>query len=179
MKTDEGPAKVAELIGVLRAIVVATAVTIVIVHHDVKPTRDGQDQRRRGQRASGGDWFAGCECPVHVERVSDHETLVYPQDYKFSADPAPFTFTCDVEDGLIARLVGTDITSERAPQALRAKEPTALTKPALEVTFRNLSARSQWLEVASSAIPPPPSLSFFGGCVHSFSSSPSLILTLG
>src|SRR5437762_13084882 len=117
MKTDEGPAKVAELIGVLRAIVVATAVTIVIVHHDVKPARDGQDHRRRGQRASGGDWFAGCECPVHVERLGERETLVYPQDYKFADDPAPFTFTCDVADGLITRLMGVDTSSDHADRA--------------------------------------------------------------
>jgi len=116
-KTDEGPTKVRELIGVLRSIVIAAGVTIVIVHHDVKPQREGQDQRRRGQRASGGDWFAGCECLVHVERVSERESLVFPQDYKFSGDPAPFTFACHVEDGLIARLVGTDLTTEGAERA--------------------------------------------------------------
>lgn len=116
-KTDEGPAKVRELIGVLRSIVLGADVTIIIVHHDIKPTRDGQDQRRRGQRASGGDWFAGCECPVHVERVDGTETLVYPQDYKFSTDPAPFTFTCDVAGGLVTRLVGADTSTAQAERA--------------------------------------------------------------
>jgi hypothetical protein len=116
-KTDEGPSKVRELIAVLRSIVNATGVSIVIVHHDVKPPTNGQDQRRRSQRASGGDWFAASECPVHVEKISAHESLVFPEDYKFGTDPAPFTFTCHVEDGLITRLIGIDTTSEHAEKA--------------------------------------------------------------
>jgi AAA domain len=117
VKTDEGPAKVRELIAVLRTIVTTAGVTIIIVHHDIKPAATGQDQRRRGQRASGGDWFAGCECPVHVERVGEHETLVYPQDYKFSADPAPFTFTCELDGPLVKSLRGRDTTTQHAETA--------------------------------------------------------------
>jgi hypothetical protein len=116
-KTDEGPTKVRELIAVLRRIVTTAGVTIVMVHHDIKPPQNGQDQRRRSQRASGGDWFAACECPVHVERVGARESLVFPEDYKFTADPAPFTFTCRIEDGLITHLEGADSTSEHAEQA--------------------------------------------------------------
>jgi len=115
--TDEGPAKVRELTSVLRLIVSRTGVSIVIVHHDVKPPTTGQDQRRRSQRASGGDWFAACECPVHVEKTGARESLVFPEDYKFTADPAPFTFTCTVVDGLITHLVGTDTTTETAERA--------------------------------------------------------------
>lgn len=135
-KTDEGPAKVRELIAVLRSIVDQASVTIVIVHHDVKPARDGQDQRRLGQRASGGDWFAGSECPVHVDRVNGRESMVFPQDYKFASDPAPFTVTCDVADNLITRLVGTSTTTDHAEQAgprgkildwLRANGPVSKT----------------------------------------------------
>lgn len=113
-KTDEGPAKVRELIAVLRSIVIAAEVTIVIVHHDIKPARDGQDQRRRGQRASGGDWFAASECPVHVERVGKSESLFFPEDFKFTDDPAPFVFSLEIENGLVVRLVGADTTSEQA-----------------------------------------------------------------
>jgi len=58
VKTDEGPTKVRELTAVLRTLVTQTGVTIAIVHHDTKPPATGQDQRRRSQRASGGDWFA-------------------------------------------------------------------------------------------------------------------------
>jgi hypothetical protein len=116
-KTDEGPAKVRELIAVLRRIVTTAEVTVIIVHHDVKPPTTGQDQRRRSQRASGGDWFAGCECPVHVEKIGANESLVFPEDYKFTADPAPFTFTCETAGGLVTRLVGVDTTSENAERA--------------------------------------------------------------
>src|SRR5437667_4459652 len=116
-KTDEGPSKVRELVAVLRTIVNATGVAIVIVHHDTKELTSGQDQRRRSQRASGGDWFAACECPVHVEKLGDDESLVYPQDFKFSADPAPFTFRCVLDGRLIKSLVGTDTTSESAETA--------------------------------------------------------------
>jgi hypothetical protein len=116
-KTDEGPAKVRELTKVLRDIVTTAGVSIVIVHHDVKPPSNGQDQRRRGQRASGGDWFAACECPVHVEKTGPRESLMFPEDFKFSADPAPFTFICDIADGLITRIMGADTTSENAERA--------------------------------------------------------------
>jgi putative DNA primase/helicase len=116
-KTDEGPAKVRELIAVLRTIVTAADVTIVVVHHDIKPPQTGQDQRRRSQRASGGDWFAGCECPVHVEKIGALESLIFPEDYKFAADPPPFTFTCEIADGLVARLVGVDTTTDHAERA--------------------------------------------------------------
>jgi hypothetical protein len=113
--TDEGPAKVRELTAVLRSIINRAGVSIVIVHHDVKPLQTGaQDPRRRGQRASGGDWFAASECPVHVERLNDRESLVFPQDYKFAADPAPFTFTCEIRDRLIVRLVGVDTSTHDA-----------------------------------------------------------------
>lgn len=116
-KTDEGPAKVRELIAVLRAIVTTTGASIVIVHHDVKPMTNGQDQRRRSHRASGGDWFASTEAPIHVERVGERESLVYPQDYKFSSDPAPFTFRCVVRDELVVRLVGEDTSTDHAERA--------------------------------------------------------------
>jgi primase/DNA polymerase family protein/AAA domain-containing protein len=116
-KTDEGPAKVRELMAVLRAIVTQARVTLVIVHHDIKPPTAGQDLRRRGQRASGGDWFAGSECPVHVERLSATQTLVYPQDYKFAADPAPFTFTCLLDGPLVRQVLGQNTTTDLAETA--------------------------------------------------------------
>jgi hypothetical protein len=115
--TDEGPAKVRELTSVLRSIVTETGVSIVIVHHDVKPPSTGQDQRRRSQRASGGDWFSACESPVHVGKLNQRESLVFPEDYKFSFDPAPFTFKTEITNGLITRLVGTDTDTGYAERA--------------------------------------------------------------
>jgi len=116
-KTDEGPTKVRELTRVLRLIVTQAGVSVLVVHHDVKPPRDGQDQRRRTQRASGGDWFAACECPLFVEKLSAHESLVFPEDFKFGTDPAPFTFTCQIQDKLIVKLIGIDTTIEHAETA--------------------------------------------------------------
>lgn len=155
-KTDEGPAKVRELVAVLRAIVSASGVSIVIVHHDVKPPSNGQDQRRRSQRASGGDWFAASECPVHVERVGVRDSLVFPEDYKFTGDPAPFTFTCQTEDGLITRLIGTDTTTEHAERAgLRGKVVDWLTVhgPASKTAMQKAGlARWEALEPVVSAL---------------------------
>jgi len=116
-KVDEGPAKVRELIAVLRRLVTESGVTIAVVHHDIKPPQVGTDQRRRSQRASGGDWFAACECPVHVERTGESESLVFPQDYKFSADPTPFTFSCVLDGRLIRALVGTPTSPDGAETA--------------------------------------------------------------
>jgi len=118
-KADEGPGKVAELIRALRRIITEAGVSIVMVHHDVKPARDGQDTRALGHRASGGDWFAASECPVHVEKLNGRESLLRPQDYKFTQDPAPFVLTCEFSPGakLIRKLTGTDTTTEAAATA--------------------------------------------------------------
>lgn len=116
-KTDEGPSKVREISHVLRRFVSELGVTVLIVHHDVKPSRDGQDTRRRSHRASGGDWFALCECPIHVEQVGRDETLVFPSDYKFSRDPAPFTFKVVFDGPLISKMVGRDTSVESAARA--------------------------------------------------------------
>lgn len=135
-RTDEGPGKVRAATAVLRSIVTRAGVTIVLVHHDTKPPQSGQDQRRRSQRASGGDWFAASECPVHIERTGVSESLVYPQDYKFAADPEPFTFTCRVQGKHITRMVGADVSTDTAERAgirgkvldwLRANGPASKT----------------------------------------------------
>jgi hypothetical protein len=110
-----------DLTKVLRRLVLEAGVTIAIVHHDIKPPV-GEDPRRRGHRASGGDWFAAGDCPLHVERIDRETTLVYPQDYKLGDDPAPFTMRLVVEDGVVIRLDGKDQTTADAEQAgLRGK----------------------------------------------------------
>jgi len=116
-KSDAGPDKVRELIAELQALIRRAGVTIIIVHHDVKPPVTGQDQRRRSQRASGGDWFAGCECPVHVEKIGERTSLVFPTDYKFGDDPAPFEFSYTVEQGLITGFTAVERTKEDAERA--------------------------------------------------------------
>lgn len=52
-----------------------------------------------------------------MEKVGARESLIFPEDYKHTADPAPFTFTCDVERGLVIRLVGVDTTTAHAERA--------------------------------------------------------------
>jgi hypothetical protein len=123
---DEGPVKVARLMGVLRQIARATGVTIVIVHHDTKPPTQGEDQRRRSYRASGGDWFAGSECLLFVERLDAHTSMVLPMDYKFSADPKPFQVGLLVEGtgkaSQVIGLQGQDVDADQAELAgARAK----------------------------------------------------------
>jgi hypothetical protein len=150
-KTDEGPVKVREFTAILRRIVSETGVSIIIVHHDVKPPVNGQDQRRRSQRASGADWFAVSECPVHVERVSGRESLVFPEDYKFTTDPAPFTFVCETDGELIARLVGVDTTAEHAERAgIRGKvlEWLRLNGPATKTTMKQ-AGLGRWETIES------------------------------
>jgi hypothetical protein len=113
---DEGPGRVA-LIPVLRQIIRQTGATIVIVHHDTKPRPDGHDTRSRSQRASGGDWFAAAECPISVEYVSATESLIWPNDYKFSSTPDPWTMTLTLADKVITRITGRDMTPAAAEHA--------------------------------------------------------------
>lgn len=90
---DKGPAEVRAVTMFLRRLSVEAACSVIIVHHDVKPLRGREeDTRRRGHRASGGDWFAACEAPIHVEKINDDASLVVPEDYKFSEDPDSFVF---------------------------------------------------------------------------------------
>ena len=60
---------------------------VVLVHHDVKPARDGKaDERPRAQRARGGGLLSISDAPIHFERISDDSTLLVPNLWKFSAD---------------------------------------------------------------------------------------------
>jgi hypothetical protein len=106
---DKGPAEVLAVTGFLRRLAVETGATIKIEHHDVKPPNTGRDERRRSHRASGGDWFAACECPVSFEQAGENTTLVVPEDYKLSTDPEPFTVRLETDDPRTptwARMVG-------------------------------------------------------------------------
>ena len=40
--------------------------------------------------------------------------MIYPEDYKHGSDPQPFTFTCVIENKLITKLQGKDVTPEAA-----------------------------------------------------------------
>jgi putative DNA primase/helicase len=114
---DKGPSEVRQITGFLRHLVVNTGATIAPVHHDVKPTAENRDQRRRGHKASGGDWFAAAECPIAFEQAGDNRTLVIPEDYKFSIDPQPFVFRLETDDPRTpncARVIGESCNAEDA-----------------------------------------------------------------
>lgn len=130
-KTDEGPAKVRELVAVLRAIVTLAGVTIVIVHHDVKPPANSPDQRRRSQRASGGDWFAACECPVHVEKIGARESLMFPETLHVHPPlPADIVTSIDVPAG-VARIARARERNRNCPAyACPASVETGVPHPA-------------------------------------------------
>jgi AAA domain/DnaB-like helicase N terminal domain len=115
--TDEGPTQVRTVMGVLRRLIAETGVSIVIVHHDIKPPVQGPDLRRRGQRASGGDWFAGAECPVHVERLTTRESLFFPEDFKFGPDPPAVSIELVLDGPYVAQLRGTLLGEGQAEQA--------------------------------------------------------------
>ena len=115
MNVDKGPAEVRAVTGFLRRLTVETGAAIMPVHHDVKPGADGRDDRPRGQRASGGDWFAAAECPIALERNGTSYSLVVPEAYKLSMDPTPFTFRLETDDQrapTTARLIGETANTE-------------------------------------------------------------------
>ena len=88
---DKGPADAAPTIRFLRALLAETCLrSLLIVHHDTKPARDGKDERARSERSSGGILLSAADCPIGFERLSDRAALVVPDRYKVSADPAPF-----------------------------------------------------------------------------------------
>jgi hypothetical protein len=117
INVDKGPAEVRAITAYLRRLCIETGATILLVHHDVKPPASTTDNRRRGHRASGGDWFAAAECPISFEIAGDSQTVAYPESYKLSSDPEPFTFRLETDDPrnpTTARLIGKSTTSTDA-----------------------------------------------------------------
>jgi hypothetical protein len=109
---DKGPAEVRAVTSFLRDLAVKTGAAVLVIHHDVKPGRE-EDNRRRGHKASGGDWFASSDCPIHLEPAGRNRTLVVPEDFKHGSDPASFTFGIEEDEGKTwARLVAEDVSAE-------------------------------------------------------------------
>jgi hypothetical protein len=88
--------------------------------------------------------------------VAERETLVFPQDYKFSGDPVPFTFTYRTTGDYITRLVGSDVSSDHAERAgvrgkvldwLRVNGPATKTamKQAGLAQWSAIEAALEWL----------------------------------
>jgi hypothetical protein len=91
--SDKGPADFAGMTRFLRRIQNETnCKAIVIIHHDVKPSRDSRysGNRRRSHDASGGGVFSVADCPVSFEKTDWNRVAVRPEDYKAGSDPKPF-----------------------------------------------------------------------------------------
>lgn len=115
---DKGPGEVSVLTTNLRQICTTSGASIMIVHHDVKPSKDVSDDRRLGHRASGGDWFAACESPMHCQATNEEGKKVAKavcQDFKHSNDPDPFKYelmTDDPENPSYFQVIGTEEFNE-------------------------------------------------------------------
>ena len=93
----------------------------MILHHDVKPARDGRDDRRRSHRASGGDWFAAADAPIALE-AAGAVTVAYPEDFKHSTDPLPFRFrVVEAADGGLL-VAGEDVQAGTESRDLALQE---------------------------------------------------------
>lgn len=92
---DKGPADFQPVAQFLRQVQNETsAKTVLLVHHDVKPTASATD-RSRSQQASGGGLFSIADCPVAFQKLAWNRTAVFPEDYKLSGNPTPFEVTFD------------------------------------------------------------------------------------
>jgi hypothetical protein len=100
---DKGPSEVTPITTFLRKLCVELDVTTGIIHHNTKPPAINGSGRKDSYNASGGDWFASCECPISFQSNGDSWTHVIPQNYKLSASPDPFDVqvTEDEETGRI------------------------------------------------------------------------------
>jgi putative DNA primase/helicase len=119
LNVDKGPADVQRITAQLRRLSIETGVAVQAVHHDVKPAADNKDNRRRGHKASGGDWFAASECPIAFESAGDSCTLIRPEDYKLSGDPESFQFRLETDNSrhpTLARLIGETVSAEEAAE---------------------------------------------------------------
>lgn len=109
---DKGPAEVRNVTAFLRRLAVETGAAVLVIHHDVKPGRE-EDNRRRGHKASGGDWFASSDCPVHLEPAGRDRTLVVPEDFKHGTDPASFAFRIQEDEARTwARVTAENVMAE-------------------------------------------------------------------
>lgn len=128
---DQGPAELKSVAKFLRKVQRETGCAIGLLHHDTKPQAGKPDDRARAQRASGGGLFSISDAPVHFESIHEGRYIAVPNSFKFSDDPAPFTFTLQIEtvggQTVSWRLVGEEDSSATVGQAnpertaLRAK----------------------------------------------------------
>lgn len=115
---DKGPSEVTPVTTYLRRFSVELGAAVGILHHNTKPVFAGGFTRKDSYNASGGDWFASCECPISFHSNGDSWTHVIPQDYKLSSSPDPFDVQVyeDLDTGKVhirARDTGEDDRLDR------------------------------------------------------------------
>lgn len=87
---DKGPSEVTPVTTFFRTMCVELGNTVGILHHNTKPMLFTNGTRKASYDASGGDWFASCECPIAFRSNGDKWTHVIPSDYKLDESPEPF-----------------------------------------------------------------------------------------
>ncbi len=101
---DGGPKDASRARAFLLTILRETSIRVILLpHHDLKPSRDGKDDRARPERASGGVTFSMGDCMVNFERLNDRECLAVPTSYKVGADPKPFRVRFETRDPIRSR----------------------------------------------------------------------------
>ena len=142
---DKGPADAAPDVRFLRSITRETSVrSILLVHHDTKPSRDGKDERARAERSSGGIIFSIADAPVNFERVDDRTCYCVPSCYKIGADPKPFRVT--FESGSPA---GEPFRDFLRPKATTVEENAELGLRAEAAVLRVMDDADDWLPRAA------------------------------
>lgn len=104
---DQGPRELQPLTAFLRRLIRETGAAILLGHHAVKAIATG-DQRKGGQRISGGGLLSISECPVEFARVSETSGTMTPRTFKHSTTPGPLDLRLDVAGDRLARLSAFD-----------------------------------------------------------------------
>ena len=95
---DGGPKDAAQARAFLLTILRSTSIRVILlVHHDLKPSRDLKDDRTRAERASGGITFSMADTMMGFERLNDPECMAVPSAYKVGSDPKPFKIRFESE----------------------------------------------------------------------------------
>jgi len=118
---DGGPEKGAPLRRFVQE-ALAVARSMQLIHHDIKPARDGHDGRARAEQASGGQILSIADVPIAFQRLSGRSALVEWSLVKVGADGEPlrldFESETDHEGGFAGFLRCVAQATDRAAEGL-------------------------------------------------------------